>query len=74
MNRPDWHTEHEPFELYGIIMSAEKRKNNWLITDIEFEDDLQYCFIIKGGVHSFVNKLTSLKITPDRDKPMALQF
>ena len=28
----------------------------------------------KGGVHSFFNKLTRLKIIPDRDVPMALLF
>ena len=26
----------------------------------------------KGGVHSLVNELTRLKITPDRDIPMGL--
>ena len=28
----------------------------------------------KGGVHSFFNKLTRLKMIPDRDIPMALLF
>ena len=31
-------------------------------------------FWVKGGVYSFFNKLTRLKIIPDRDLPMALLF
>ena len=33
-----------------------------------------YTILLKGGVHSFFNKLTRLKIIPDRDVPMALLF
>ena len=59
---------------FMFIMSfqeSSRKKFRW--SDENFFLTIYYLWFL-GGVHSFVNKLTRLKFTPDRGKPMALLF